>query len=57
MWQLRNYQKMLTEYPDLLADLTLRDMKWVLDMGHHLVSPRRDERSGCKVFIFKACKL
>ena len=47
---------MSRNHPDLMINLTQQELQPVLDLGHHLISPRR-EQNRCRVFILKASKL
>ena len=36
-----------------MTNLRLSNLKQILEVGHHLISPRRDGRNGCRVLFFK----
>nr|CAH0099877.1 unnamed protein product [Daphnia galeata] len=50
---LKNYLRMIKNYPELFTDLRPERIKRFLDSGHILASPLRDQ-NGCRVFILNA---
>jgi retinaldehyde-binding protein 1 len=51
--KLKNYLRMMKNYPELFTDLRPGRVKHVFDLGHLLASPLRDQ-NGCRVFIINA---
>ena len=51
--KLKNYLRMIKNYPELFTDLRPERIKRFLDSGHILASPLRDQ-NGCRVFILNA---
>ncbi|XP_046644517.1 alpha-tocopherol transfer protein-like [Daphnia pulicaria] len=50
---LKNYLRVMKNYPELFTDLRGERVKHVLDLGHLLASPIRDQ-NGSRVFIINA---
>jgi hypothetical protein len=53
--KLKNYLRVMKNYPELFTDLRGERVKHVLDLGHLLASPIRDQ-NGSRVFIINARK-
>jgi len=53
-FKFKNYWKMSRNYPNLLTNLRQSDVQKILNFRYHLVSPLRDPKNGCRVFLIRA---